>query len=108
MFWVLGLVVYSFGTLLRGTSEGGRTGAAVDKALGIPYLIVILGSFVCWALFVVPAQYVIVLVSGAPARLAVRSRLRAVARISSNGLEVKDPPKADPIPTGWWDASFLR
>lgn len=106
--WILGIPCYSLGTLMRGKFEGRRGDLILDKGIGLPYLIAITVLFFLWAIVVVPAQYFVFLVSGAPVRLAVRCKSRTVACQIGRRLQVDDQPKVDAIPPGCWDASFLR
>jgi hypothetical protein len=60
----------------------------VDGLLGIAFSYAFVLLFVAWLIVIVPFQYLVVLVAGAPARLALSSPRRAAVRVSPRGIEV--------------------
>jgi hypothetical protein len=77
----------------------------------LPVLALVLSlsvAMLAWLALVVPAQYFVHLVAGAPSRAALTSCAQISARIQSGQVEIAEGPPADrPGPEGgWWDASM--
>jgi hypothetical protein len=60
---------------------------------------------VFWAIMIVPVQYFLFLVCGAPARKMIHSKVRSISKLDFPfGVEIIE--KGKPIPSGWWDSGF--
>lgn len=106
--WLVGLPLFSLGTHLRRGQEAGRSASPLDLLLTVPFVFAIMGLLLVWAAVVVPLQYVIYLICGAPARLGLKSAWLPVARIHRSGrLVVEEIPVGSGVPKGWWDASLF-
>lgn len=74
-------------------SRGNRKSVMVfDTVASTVFAIVAFAGTVCWLVFVIPAQYFVVLIAGAPARLALASTVRVyiVERPSESGTLHRD------------------
>ena len=117
-FHVVGVFVYALRTHLRpprDTSSRPRSGTEVQSAnlwnnfvsaaLTVPILALVLG----WLAVVAPMNYVVTLISGAPARQALRNPLRrTIVLENGNQVEVLDTDANDPLPRNAVDVSFAR
>lgn len=104
-FQVAGLPIYAFGTHFRHPSAGQRapaweTFAAI--ALAVAFVIAAIG----WLVFIVPLQYFVFVICGAPLRIAMRSRVRVEARFLEQDLIFAERAREQPLSNGWWDASL--
>lgn len=106
--WLVGLTFYSIGTLLRRSDDPGTVRSPLNILLTIVLMIAVGVLLLLWLVVVVPIQYAVYLVCGAPARLAAESHWRPVARITSDmKLESKEMPLGEQVPEGWWDAGLF-
>lgn len=62
--------------------------------------------FVAWLLVVAPLQFVVNLLAGAPARLALASPYRAWSRVTAHEIHVEEDWKSDALPEGAVEAGF--
>ncbi|MFO7602715.1 MAG: hypothetical protein R6X06_02755 [Gammaproteobacteria bacterium] len=105
---LVGLPLFALGTHLRRGDTTTPARSPLDLLLSVPLVLLICVILLIWAVVVVPLQYFIYLLAGAPARLYAQSAWRPVARLRpGGGLVVAEAPKADGPPRGWWDASLF-
>ncbi len=94
------------GALARGREAGSpvRSGEILLALLVvIPFAAVIL----LWMLLVVPVQYGVYLVCGAPVRLAASAATRPVARLDARRMLASDDiARGAPLPPGAWEAGI--
>lgn len=102
---VIGLPMLVLGTHMR-TNEGGRRRSAFDSLMTIPLVLILVAVMLSWLIVVVPLQYFVYLICGAPARLFAQSTRRTIARMEKGKLEFAEIGKEDKVPDGWWDASI--
>jgi hypothetical protein len=84
----------------------GRRGDVLDSIGSLVTGGLMLLAIVGWALVVVPLQYWVVLLTGAPARLSLRAPTKIIARVEDVRLELKESPLEEETPPGWWTASL--
>ena len=104
---LIGLPIYTFGTHLK--SDDQKT---VQRPLFDSLMTVILFTSICavlllWLIVVVPLQYFVYLIVGAPGRLMRNSQRQAIAMFRHSRLEVKEIGREEPLPQGWWHASLV-
>jgi hypothetical protein len=108
----LGHQIDQVGQRLSRSSSGPLPSSSVSLLLNVlvmlPVLLVLLGLFAAWFVFIVPLQYFVFIVCGALPRSLLQSPLRVIARTEGFGFETRLVATEEPVPTGWWDASFTR
>lgn len=106
--WVEGLAFHALGTPLRRNETAPARRSSLDTLLGLAVMGVVMGLLLLWAVVVVPLQYAVNLVAGAPARLAHSSEWRPVARMRPDGsLEVDEIRKSESVPGDGWDSGLF-
>lgn len=104
-FQVAGLPIYAFGTHFRNPAAGARV-PAWEIFAAIPLVVVFVIAAIGWLVFIVPLQYFVFVICGAPVRIAMRSRVRVEARFQDQDLAFVERAREQPLPEGWWDASM--
>jgi hypothetical protein len=105
---LIGVPLHSLGTSLRSTDAISRP-SRLDVLLAVPVVMAFSGAVLAWVLFVLPLQYFVNLVAGAPARLALGAGMRTVAHWRADGrLEVKEIGRAGKTPEGWWGSPIAE
>ena len=66
----------------------------------------LLALFVTWLVVVLPLQYVVYLVAGAPARKSIASSRRAWVIVTDRGLRSRIDAKELPLPEGAVESGF--
>jgi len=102
---VAGLPIDVFGAHLRSKNREVAL-SALDSLAGLPLIVVFVVAAMGWLLFVVPLQYFVFLICGAPSRIAMSSSVRVEARIAGGKLEIEEQPLRDPERDDWWDAGM--
>jgi len=102
---VAGLPLIVLGAHTRKNKVPGASGSLFDILLMIPMLLILLLLIFGWLLVIVPLQYFVYLIAGAPARVFSKSDRRVTANIKSGQVDWKEVGPSDEVPTGWWDAS---
>lgn len=106
--WLVGLPFFALGTHLRSGDPSDRPRAPLDLLLTLAFSLVIGLLLLVWVVVVVPLQYAVYLVCGAPARLYAQSSWRPVARVqASGGMVMEELHVSEPVPRGWWEASLF-
>ena len=101
-----GLPLYAVGTALH-TRRAAGAGARLDLWLALPFALAFSAALLAWLLLVVPLQYVVMLVAGAPARLALRAPLTSLASQARGHVQVRMAPAGEaPDRGGGWDAGW--
>ena len=100
-----GLPIYAFGTHFR-RQHGARV-PGWELVAAIPLVIAFVVAAFGWLLFVVPVQYFVYLVCGAPVRVALRSRVRIEGIFDAGRVVFEERAREEPLRAGgWWDASM--
>ena len=101
-----GLPMIVIGTHL-GKNRGERASISLfDMILSVPIVLIVMIGVIIWFIVIVPVQYFVYLISGAPARLMVRSDRRVVAQLELGKVRWMEINTSDDVPKGWWDASL--
>lgn len=103
---VMGLPFLVFGTHMRTNKAPSEPRSFFDTLMTIPLVLLFVTVILAWLIAVVPLQYFVYLVCGAPARLFAASTRRTIARMSGGNLETEEIEKGQNTPDGWWDASL--
>jgi hypothetical protein len=101
-----GLPIYTLGTHLRSDKSGHEPQALFDLILTIPFLLALVGVVVIWMVVIVPLQYFLYLVCGAPARILSHSKQQPIAQLKGTQLNINKISSDEKIPEGWWSASI--
>jgi hypothetical protein len=78
----------------------------VDVLLAMLFAAAFFLASIAWLLVVVPVQYFVYLVTGAPARVAAASPTRATVEIEGPRIAIGEDFKSDPLPTGAIESGF--
>ena len=103
---LVGLPVYVFGTHLRSDNASSKSRSLFDTLLSIILILTLTAIMVIWLLVVVPIQYAVYLIIGAPGRFISKSRNLPIARLRDKRLDVKEISIQEEVPEGWWHASL--
>jgi hypothetical protein len=101
---VIGLPIYSLGTQLKHN----RGKAYFDYLLTLIWVPILLVSIFVWFVVVVPVQYVVYLICGAPIRFLLGSERLAIARFSGSQLHPGEIDKKETRPEGWENVSISK
>ena len=105
-FQLAGLPIYTLGTHLRSNKSGHEQQAIFDLILTIPILLFLVGMVVVWLVVIVPLQYFLYLVCGAPARILSQSKRQPIAQLKGTQLKINEICSDEKVPEGWWSASI--
>ena len=83
-----------------------RSMPVVDVLLDMLFCVGFVLAFVAWLVVVAPLQYLVTLVAGAPARVALASSVRAWSRITPDGIDVEETAKSEGLPEGATESGF--
>jgi hypothetical protein len=78
----------------------------LDFVITLAFAIVLALGMVAWLVLVVPAQYFVYLIAGAPAREALASPRRAWVRVTRGQIEIVRAPKQQEIPDGYSESGI--
>jgi hypothetical protein len=78
----------------------------VDILLALLFALAFVLASIAWLLLVVPVQYFVYLVTGAPARVASASPTRATVDIEGTRTTFGEDLKSDPLPKGAIESGF--
>lgn len=104
---LLGLAMFDIGALFRRDPNAARRSSLFDECLAVAIVAGVVIALVPWLLIVVPMQYFVHLVCGAPGRVFAASN-RRVAAWFSNGtqLETRVLRVGEEPPEGSWVANI--
>ncbi len=102
----VGLPIYTLGTQWKISKDRRPRSVGFDQMLEVILNLVLTLAMVGWLVCIVPLQYFVYLLCGAPARSLAQSGFVPVARMDYDGLVVKEIKKGEAIPAGYWNASF--
>lgn len=103
---VVGLPMSVFGAHLQSRYHARPIG--LETLAAVPLVLALVVAMFGWLVFIVPPQYFVFLICGAPSRLALSSSATGSARISGSRLEYEVPEQPGTLSReqGWWDASM--
>ena len=104
-FQVAGLPMAAFGPHFRSENQAAPV-PAWEILAAIPVVLALVVATLGWLVFIVPMQYFVFLVCGAPVRIAMRSSVKVEARFAGRSVLYEERPRDQPVPAGWWDASM--
>ncbi|MCM3869354.1 MAG: hypothetical protein ND895_01485 [Pyrinomonadaceae bacterium] len=102
---VVGLPIYGLGTQIKGTQ--GRS-SWFDYPLTWVWVLILLASILVWFVVVVPIQYVVYLVCGAPIRFMLGSSRVPIARLAGTQLLPQEIDSRETVPEGWVNVSISK
>lgn len=105
---LVGLPVYTLGTHLRSNKGEPRAPALFDLFVTIPLLLVLVTVMIVWLVVIVPPQYFVYLICGAPARILSQSKRQPIAQLKGAQLAVTEIGSGERIPEGWWSVSISQ
>ena len=97
-----GLPIFTLGTHLRGKNDAD----AFDKLVTILMVFIVTASMGIYLIALVPLQYFLFLLVGAPARTLGQSSQMVAAKFAGSALEVKAIDRTEKMESGWWQASM--
>lgn len=103
---LVGLPIFVFGTHLRSNEGKAKRDSTFDVLVTIIFVIVLCAILLLWLVVVVPLQYFVYLICGAPGRLISNSQRQVVAKLKLSRLDVKEISEQEEVPEGWWNASI--
>jgi len=103
---LVGIPVLVIGTHMRTNKAEGAKSSIFDILLMIPILLVFVLMMMAWLAVVVPVQYFMYLVCGAPARVFSKSDRRVIANLNRGQVKYKEVGPDEKVPADWWDASL--
>lgn len=105
---LVGLPFYTMGTHFKGTGNQPETFPLFDRLVTIPFMLMLIGIAIIWLVVIVPLQYFMFLICGAPARAFQYSPQQTIARLKGSQLEVKEINTNEKVPEGWWSANLSQ
>ena len=103
---LVGLPIFVFGTHMRSNKGNAQGTSAFDILVTTIFVIALCVVLVIWLVTVVPLQYFVFLICGAPGRLFSNSQRQAVAKLNQTSLDIKEIGKKEEVPEGWWNVSI--
>jgi len=104
-FQVVGLPIYGLGTQIKGNR--GKA-SWFDYPLTYVWALILVASILVWFVVVVPVQYVVYLVCGAPIRFMLASDRVPIARFAGTQLLPQEIDKRERVPEGWENVSISK
>jgi hypothetical protein len=80
----------------------------LNSLASVLLLLILTGAMCIWLVIIVPPQYFVYVICGAPARAMSQSKLRPIALFADGQLRTDKISIDEEIPVGWWDASINR
>lgn len=105
---LVGLPTYALGTHLKGNKVFSGPQAVFDFILTVPFFLILVGVMIIWIVVVVPFQYFVYLICGAPVRCMSLSKRQPIAQLKGTQVNVREISKDEKAPEGWWSASIIR
>jgi hypothetical protein len=102
---VIGLPIYSLGTQIKG-NQG--LASWFDYALTCVWALILPVSILVWFVIIVPVQYAVYLVCGAPIRFMQGSDRVPIATFAGTQLLSNEIAKREPVPEGWQNVSISK
>jgi hypothetical protein len=105
-FHLVGVCVEALGVQLGSAPGQPRNVGIVEMILGVPFILLLACLLAGWLLVVAPAQYFLVLICGAPARILARSPQKLVMWFENGRLHSGTVPRDQEVPDDRMVASF--
>lgn len=77
-----------------------------DRTLASGLAGLLFAAIVLWIVIIVPAQYFVYLICGAPGRVFAASQRRIGAHVSERRLHTRVVEPGESLPAGWWEANL--
>lgn len=103
---LVGLPIYVLGTHLKSRKDRSERRFSFDLFITVFFVPILSMVILIWVIVVVPLQYFVYLICGAPGRAFFQSDRRPIAQLRTRKLEVAEISKSEKIPDGWWDAGI--
>lgn len=103
---LVGVCVNALGAQLRSTPGQPRNLGIFDVVCGLPFILLLACLLAGWLLVVAPAQYFLVLICGAPARILAKAPQKLVMWFDNGQLRSGSVPRDQEVPEGRMEASF--
>jgi hypothetical protein len=107
-FHLIGVCVATLGVQLQSEPGKPRPIPLYEVLFGLPLVLALAGVLVGWLLVVVPAQYFVALICGAPARVMLRAPYHLVFWFEGGRLCSDKILKDQPVPDDRFVASFSQ
>jgi hypothetical protein len=101
-----GVPIYVMGIQVQRNKDNLAPRSLFDLMVSTILLLLLMAIIFVWLLIVVPLQYFIYLICGAPARLFAQSTRKAIACLRDGQLEVTEVGKHEKAPDDCWDANL--
>jgi hypothetical protein len=103
---LVGLPIFVLGTHLKSDIGKAHRASLFDIGVSSLLFIVLCIVLLIWLVAVVPVQYFVYLICGAPGRIVSSSRCAAIAKLDGSRLAIKEIRADGEMPDGWWNAGF--
>jgi hypothetical protein len=101
-----GLPLSEVNTHLMHASPAAGVRDHFDRMMASGLAALLCAAIIFWIVVIVPAQFFIYLLCGAPGRLFAGSERRVGAHVSERRLHTRVIEPGEPLPAGWWEANF--
>jgi len=102
---VIGLPIYSLGTQIK---ENKGRASWFDYLLTSIWVFILLASILVWFVIVVPVQYAVYLICGAPIRFMLASDRLPIATFAGTQLLPDEIDRRETVPQGWENVSISK
>jgi hypothetical protein len=102
--FAVGPLIFATGTALR--TDDPRARSRLDAWLSVPVTLLLVAAALLWLVLVMPLQYFVNLVCGAPVRLSAASERRTVGSWEDGVFKVEEASRVEPLPGGAVDLSL--
>jgi hypothetical protein len=101
-----GLPLSELSAHLAGAPSAAGLREHFDRVLASGLAALLCAAIVLWIVIIVPAQYFIYLMCGAPGRVFAASQRRIGAHVSERRLHTRVIEGGENLPEGWWEANL--
>ena len=105
---LIGLPVYVMGTQLKSTVHPSVPRSWLDRLLTLIWFPILVVAILIWFIIVVPLQYVVYLVCGAPIRLLRESDWVPITRLAGTQVKTDEISRKETVPAGWENVSITK
>jgi hypothetical protein len=103
---LIGLPLLSLGAQFEPEPGVPYRRSLLDLLLSIPILLLVIVFCFVYLLAIVPLQYFVFLLCGAPARIIAKSGRRVAGRMQGSQISVEKLPAGAEQPENWWNAGM--
>ena len=103
---LVGLPLLSLGAQFSPDPGGPGRRSLLDLLLSIPLVLLLIVFCFVYLLVIVPPQYFVFLLCGAPARIIAKSSRRVAAQMRGSQVTVEETPAGQAAPEDWWNAGM--